>query len=110
MARSRVYMHKQLSYVVSREDYMIHYSFIYGRATYSFSFQSVKKWNMLPLVGAERNKEKCLQQFQRLVELRETSQIMADTSLHLLKRTVPDLKLILTAWRHRLPNTNEPVR
>jgi len=68
------------------------------------------RWKLLPSVGAGRNTHNSLfQQFQRLVELRETSQIMVETSSHSARRTIPDLKLLLSSWRHRLPNSFERV-
>lgn len=68
------------------------------------------RWKLLPSVGAGRNTHNSLfHQFQRLVELRETSQIMVETSSHSARRTIPDLKLLLSSWRHRLPNSFERV-
>ena len=47
--------------------------------------------------------------FQRAIEARETSQIMIETSSHSARRTIPDMKVLLSAWRHRLPNSYDRV-
>ena len=68
------------------------------------------QWNLMPAVGAGGNAHSSMfQQFQRLVELRESSQIAMETSSHSSRRTIPDLKLLLSSWRHRLPNSFERV-
>jgi hypothetical protein len=67
------------------------------------------RWRLLPDIGTGRCHKNVLQQFQRLVELRESSQIMVETSSHSARRAIPDLKLLLSAWRHRLPNSFERV-
>lgn len=68
------------------------------------------RWRLLPDIGTARDSHKCLlQQFQRLVELRESSQIMVETSSQSAKGAIPDLKLLLSSWRHRLPNSFERV-
>mmetsp|Transcript_19582 Transcript_19582/g.41009 ORF Transcript_19582/g.41009 Transcript_19582/m.41009 type:complete len:1565 (+) Transcript_19582:380-5074(+) len=68
------------------------------------------KWQLLPSIGTDSNPHKVLlQQFQRLVELRESSQVMVETSSHSSGRTIPDLKNLLSSWRHRVPNSFEPI-
>ena len=68
------------------------------------------QWNLMPAVGAGGNAHSSMfHQFQRLVELRESSQIAMETSSHSSRRTIPDLKLLLSSWRHRLPNSFERV-
>ncbi|KAL3798859.1 hypothetical protein HJC23_004647 [Cyclotella cryptica] len=68
------------------------------------------KWQLLPAVGSGSSSHKDLfQQFQRLVELRESSQIMIETFSHSSRRSIPDLKSVLSSWRHRSPNPFEPV-
>lgn len=63
------------------------------------------QWNLLPTVDAGGNAHSSMfQLFQRLVELRESSQIALETSSHSARRTIADLKLLLISWRHRLPN------
>ena len=68
----------------------------------------LKAWDTSPSVGASHIKDEQLEQFQRLLEVRESSQILADSSSHSVRRTLPDLKLLLKSWRHRLPY-NEPI-
>lgn len=64
----------------------------------------------MPSVGAGRNTHNNLfQQFQRMLELRETGQILVEASGHSARRTIPDLKLVLNSWRQRLPNSFERV-
>jgi transformation/transcription domain-associated protein len=62
----------------------------------------LQQWNLLPTGGNAHSS--MFQLFQRLVELRESSQIALETSSHSARRTIPDLKLLLCSWRHRLPN------
>jgi transformation/transcription domain-associated protein len=63
------------------------------------------QWNLLPTIDAGGNTHSSMfHLFQRLVELRESSQIALETSSHSARRTIPDLKLLLSSWRHRLPN------
>jgi transformation/transcription domain-associated protein len=47
--------------------------------------------------------------FHRLVELRESGQIMMEVSSHTRARTFPDLKNILATWRERTPNKWDPL-
>jgi transformation/transcription domain-associated protein len=68
----------------------------------------LQRWNLMPAVTAGAHNS-IFQQFQRLVELRESSQIAMETSSHSARRTIPDLKLLLNSWRHRLPNSFERV-
>jgi len=68
------------------------------------------KWQLLPSLSTGSNAHvSLLQKFHRLVELRESGQIMVETSTHSSGRTFPDLKNLLTAWRHRLPNEADPI-
>lgn len=70
----------------------------------------LNKWQLLPQLsfsGSAHNG--LLQQFQRIVELKETSQILHDVSSHAAQRTTPDLKGPLRSWQHRLPNSFESL-
>jgi hypothetical protein len=63
------------------------------------------KWQLLPgLCSGSLAHSSLFQFFHRLVEIRESGQIMVETSNHSSGRTLPDLKNLLNAWRHRLPN------
>ena len=63
------------------------------------------KWQLLPRLGCSSlSHSSLLHFFHRLVEIRESGQIMVETSNHSNGRTLPDLKNLLNAWRHRLPN------
>ena len=54
------------------------------------------KWQLLPSVAPGCNAHiSLLQQFHRLVELRESGQIMVETRNHSTKGTLPDLKNLL---------------
>ena len=54
------------------------------------------KWQLLPSVSTGSNAHSSLfQRFHRLVELRESGQIMVETSAHSNGRTFPDLKNLL---------------
>lgn len=68
------------------------------------------KWQLLPCVGSgSPSHASLLHFFHRLVEVRESGQLMVETASHANARTLPDLKNLLSAWRHRLPNDWEPV-
>eukprot|EP00566_Odontella_aurita_P004374 CAMPEP_0113556040 /NCGR_PEP_ID=MMETSP0015_2-20120614/17043_1 /TAXON_ID=2838 /ORGANISM="Odontella" /LENGTH=2458 /DNA_ID=CAMNT_0000457367 /DNA_START=35 /DNA_END=7408 /DNA_ORIENTATION=- /assembly_acc=CAM_ASM_000160 len=68
------------------------------------------KWQLLPSLSTGYNAHVALlQKFHRLVELRESGHIMVETSTHSGTRTVPNMKHLLTAWRHRLPNELDPI-
>ena len=68
------------------------------------------KWQLLPNVKAGSGAHKELyQQFQRLVELKESSQIMTESTSHSSRRSIPDFKTVLSSWRHRNPNVFEPM-
>lgn len=68
------------------------------------------KWQLLPgLSSGSPSHESLFQFFHRLVEIRESGQIMVETSNHSSGRTLPDLKNLLSAWRHRLPNDYDPI-
>ncbi|CAB9517671.1 PI3/PI4-kinase family protein C1F5.11c [Seminavis robusta] len=63
------------------------------------------RWQQLPKISrASSSHSALLHQFHRLVEIRESGQMMVETSNHSSGRTLPDLKNLLNAWRHRLPN------
>lgn len=67
-------------------------------------------WQLLPTIGQGSHAHKPLfERFQRLGELRESGQIILETSSHAARRTIPDLKTLLSSWRHRIPNSFEPV-
>ena len=54
------------------------------------------KWQLLPSLSPSCNAHTALlQQFHRLVELRESGQIMLETRNHSTKGTLPDLKNLL---------------
>jgi hypothetical protein len=68
------------------------------------------KWQLLPQLSCgSLSHSSLLHFFHRLVEIRESGQIMVETSNHSTGRTLPDLKNLLNAWRHRLPNDCEPL-
>jgi hypothetical protein len=70
----------------------------------------LRRWNLMPAIKTGGNAhDSIFRQFQRLVELRESSQIAMETSSHSARRTIPDLKLLLSSWRHRLLNSFERV-
>lgn len=63
------------------------------------------KWQLFPKVSCGSMSHASLfQLFHRLVEIRESGNIMSETTSHASKKTLPDLKNILNSWRHRLPN------
>jgi len=66
---------------------------------------ALHNWQLLPPLstGGEAHVE-LLRLFHRLVELRESGQIMVEVSNHNRNKTYPDLKNILATWRERLPN------
>lgn len=66
---------------------------------------SLHAWQGLPTLstGGEAHGD-LLRLFHRLVELRESGQIMIEVSNHTKFRTFPDLKNILQTWRERQPN------
>jgi transformation/transcription domain-associated protein len=67
-------------------------------------------WQLLPSVSSGSPCHATLLHFfHRLVEVRESGQIMAETASHSSGRTLPDFKNLLGAWRHRLPNDWEPI-
>lgn len=68
------------------------------------------KWQLLPrLSSGSLSHASLLHFFHRLVEIRESGQIMVETNNHSNGRTLPDLKNLLSAWRHRLPNDWESL-
>lgn len=68
------------------------------------------RWQLLPsLSSGSPSHSSLLHFFHRLVEIRESGQIMVETASHSNGRTLPDLKNLLSAWRHRLPNDWEPI-
>ena len=68
------------------------------------------KWQLLPQLSSGSPVHASLFHFfHRLVEVRESGQIMVETGNHSDGRTVPDLKNLLNAWRGRLPNDCEPM-
>lgn len=68
------------------------------------------RWQLLPSISSgSQAHQNLLQQCTRLVELRESSQLLVETNAHLSRQTVPDLKTLLTAWKHRSPNLFEPI-
>ena len=70
----------------------------------------LQKWQLLPSISSGgKSHQQLLESFHRLVELRESGQIMVETSHHSSNQTTPDLKNLLKAWRHRLPNEHDPI-
>jgi FAT domain/Phosphatidylinositol 3- and 4-kinase len=68
------------------------------------------KWQLLPQISSgSQSHSSLLHFFHRLVEIRESGQIMFETSNHSNGKTLPDLKNLLSAWRHRLPNEWETL-
>eukprot|EP00536_Pseudo-nitzschia_multiseries_P000672 jgi/Psemu1/233891/estExt_Genewise1.C_80142 len=68
------------------------------------------KWQNLPsFSGGSCAHAELLHFFHRLVEIRESGQIMVETNNHSTGKTLPDLKNLLNAWRHRLPNDEEEL-
>jgi len=68
------------------------------------------RWQLLPSISSgSQAHQSLLQQCTRLVELRESSQLLVETNAHVSRQTVPDLKTLLTAWKHRSPNLFEPI-
>jgi len=70
----------------------------------------LQNWQLLPkATPASQCHSSLLHFFHRLVEFRESGQIMVETRSHSSRRTLPDLKNLLSAWRHRLPNDYERI-
>jgi len=71
---------------------------------------ALHNWQLLPPLstGGEAHVE-LLRLFHRLVELRESGQIMVEVSTHNRNKTHPNLKNILSTWRDRLPNKWDPL-
>lgn len=70
----------------------------------------LNRWQLLPgLASGSPAHASLLHQFHRLVEIRESGQIMVESNNHSKGRTLPDLKNLLNAWRYRLPNDWEPI-
>jgi transformation/transcription domain-associated protein len=66
------------------------------------------KWQLLPKVArGSTAHESLLHFFHRLVEIRDAGQVMANFVSHKTSKMLPDLKDLLNAWRHRLPNVWE---
>jgi len=66
---------------------------------------ALHNWQIYPNLSAGgATQGEFLQLFHKLVELRESGQIMFEVSTHTRNRTQPDLKNILATWRERLPN------
>ena len=66
------------------------------------------KWQLLPqLSTGSFSHSSLLHFFHRLVEIRESGQIIVETKNHSIGKTLPDLKNLLSAWRHRLPNESD---
>jgi transformation/transcription domain-associated protein len=58
---------------------------------------SLQRWQLLPtLAPGSQGHGSLLHFFHRLVELRESGQIMVETGKHSTRRTLPDLKNLLT--------------
>jgi transformation/transcription domain-associated protein len=71
---------------------------------------ALHNWQLLPPLSTRGEAHvELLRLFHRLVELRESGQIMMEVSAHTRARTYPDLKNILATWRERLPNKWDPL-
>jgi FAT domain len=69
------------------------------------------RWQLMPkLFSGSHEHASLLHFFHRLVEVRESGQIMVEINNHSSLRTLPDLKNLLNAWRHRLPNDFDTMR
>lgn len=70
----------------------------------------LQQWQLLPNVTTGSQCHSALLHFfHRLVEFRESGQIMVETVNHSNRRTLPDLQNLLSAWRHRLPNDYDNI-
>lgn len=72
---------------------------------------SLRKWVALPSTLSKAHVP-LLQQFQQIVELQEAAQIFASlsqTNAQNLEKKSADLKLVLQAWRERLPNLADDI-
>lgn len=68
------------------------------------------KWQLLPkLASGSPSHSSILHIFHRLVDIRESGQILVETINHSSGRTLPDLKNLLNAWRHRLPRDSDKL-
>jgi transformation/transcription domain-associated protein len=72
---------------------------------------SLRKSISLPQIraGVVGPHENLYQEFQRLVELRESCQMIMESTTSSKQRGLPDLKNILSTWRRRNPNLFDPV-
>jgi len=71
---------------------------------------ALNQWQLLPsMAPGSPAHSSLLHFFHRLVELRESGQIMVETTNHSNRKTFPDLKNLLSAWRHRLPNDHDAI-
>lgn len=72
---------------------------------------SLRKWVALPS-AMSKGHVPLLQHFQQFVELQEAAQIfgsLAQTNAQNLEKKSSDLKLVLQAWRERLPNLADDI-
>ena len=72
---------------------------------------SLRKWVSLPTRMSTAHIQ-LLQHFQQFVELQEAVQIfgsLSQTNAQNLERKSSDLKLVLQAWRERLPNLHDDI-
>lgn len=70
----------------------------------------LRKWQLLPGISTTCDaRSSLLRNFHRLVELRESGQMMSETSAHASKMVMsPEgFKTLLNTWRDRLPNAYE---
>lgn len=67
------------------------------------------RWQLLPRVAGGSPHSELLHFFHRLVEVRESGQILVEVTSHSSGAAVPDLKNLLSTWRFRLPNEFEPL-
>ncbi|GKZ01483.1 hypothetical protein MPSEU_001098900 [Mayamaea pseudoterrestris] len=71
---------------------------------------ALHRWQLLPkLSGGSNCHMFLLHLFHRLVEIREAGQVMVESANHSSGKTLPDLKNLLSAWRHRLPQTSDSM-
>ena len=72
---------------------------------------ALQRWQLLPQITTGSScHSSLLHTFHRLVEIREAGQVMVEAANHTQGRTLPDLKNLLSAWRHRVPLDSDSLR
>jgi len=68
------------------------------------------QWQLRPKIcTAGSHHVSLFQMMHRLVETRESGQVMVEAATHSKIRTLPNLKNLLTTWRERIPNEFESI-